>query len=44
MTWKIYPLLEFEMLGVFVTTLTANDKYPVWHCENLKFPIQFQLL
>ena len=24
-------------------TLTANDNYPVWDCENLTFPIQMQL-
>ena len=29
MNWNIYPLLKYEMLGVFVNTLTADDKYPV---------------
>ena len=43
MTLKISPLLKFEILGGFVNTLTADDKYPVWYCENLKFPIQLQL-
>ena len=43
MTWKISPLLKFEKLGVFVNTLTADDNYPVWDCENLKFPVQLQL-
>ena len=43
MTLKISPLLKFEILGGFVNTLTVDDKYPVWYCENLKFPIQLQL-
>ena len=42
-TWKIYPLLIFEILSIFVNTLTANDKYPVRDSENLLFPIQTQL-
>ena len=33
------PLVKLEMLGVFVNTLTADDKYPVADCENLQFPI-----
>ena len=43
MAWKVSPLLKFETLVVFVNTLTADDKYLVWDCENLKFPIQLQL-
>ena len=43
MTWKISPLLKLEILGEFVNTLTADDKYPVRDCENFKFPIQRQL-
>ena len=43
MTWKISSLGKFEILGVFVNTLSADDKYPVLDCENLKFPIQMQL-
>ena len=42
-TWKISPLWKIEILVVFVNTLTACDKYPVWDCENWKFPIQMQL-
>ena len=42
-TWKIFPLLKFEILGVFVNTYTADDKYPVQDIENLQFPIQMQL-
>ena len=33
MNWNIYPLLKYEMLGVFVNTLTADDKYPVLDCN-----------
>ena len=40
--WKISVLLNFEILPVFVNTLTADDKHPVWDCENLQFPIQMQ--
>ena len=38
--WKLSLLLKFENLGVLVNTLTADDKYPVWYCENSLFPIQ----
>ena len=40
---KISTLLKFEILGVFLNTLTADDNYPVGECENLQFPIQMQL-
>ena len=40
---EISPLVKFEILGGFVNTLTADDKYPVWGSENLSFPIQTQL-
>ena len=43
MIWKISPLLESEILGVFVNTLTADYKFPVPDCENFLFPIQMQL-
>ena len=43
MTWKISPLLKFQILGVFVNTMTADDKYPIRDCENLWFPIQMIL-
>ena len=33
-----------EILGVFVTTLTADGKYPFWNCEKLWLPIQMQFL
>ena len=43
MICKISPLLKFEILGVFVNTLTADDSYPVGDCQNLQFPIKMQL-
>ena len=36
-------LVIFEISGVFVNALTADDKYPVRDCENLQLPIQMQL-
>ena len=44
MIWKIPPLWKFEIFGVFVNTLTADDKYPVLDCESFQFPIQMQFL
>ena len=43
MIWKISPWLKFESRGLFVTTCTADYKYPVTDCENLPFPFQIQL-
>ena len=43
MICNISHLFKFEVLGVFVRTLTADDKDPVHDCENLRFPIQMQL-
>ena len=40
---KIPMLFKFEILGVFVNTLTADDMYPIRDCENLKFLIQMHL-
>ena len=37
------PLVLGKILGVFVNTLTAKDKYPVQDYENLELPIQKQL-
>ena len=36
-------LVIFEISGVFVNALTADDKYPVGDSESLLFPIQMQL-
>ena len=30
MICEIVPLLNFEILEVFVNTLTADDNYPLW--------------
>ena len=43
MIWKISPLLKFEILGLFLNTLTSDDKYRVWDCADFQFPIQMQL-
>ena len=43
MTCKISPLYKLEILGEFVNTLGADDKYPVRDCENLQFPIEMEL-
>ena len=40
---KISPLLNFEIICVFVNTMAADYKYPVPDCENLPFPIPMQL-
>ena len=41
--WKISPSVLCKILVVFPNTLTPNDKYPVWDCENLLSWIQKQL-
>ena len=43
MLCKISPLFIFEILGVFVNTLTADDKYPLRDSESFPIPIQMQL-
>ena len=43
MIQKISALMKFEILGMFVNTLTADDKYPVPDYQNLRFPIQMEL-
>ena len=42
-TWKISPLLKYEILGVFVNTLTDDENYPFGDYGDLQFPIQMQL-
>ena len=39
---NVRPSLS-EILGVFVNTLTANDKYYLHNRKNLRKPIQLQL-
>ena len=41
--WKISPLVICKILGVFLNTLTSNDRYPVQDYENLRLQIQMQL-
>ena len=41
--WKMSPLLLGEILDLFVNILTADAKYPVEDCENLRLPIEMQL-
>ena len=43
LTWKVSALELGEVLGVFVNTLSADDKYSVQYCQNLQLPIQMQL-
>ena len=43
MIHKLSPLLKFEILGVFVKAMTADDMYPFWDCENLQLLIQMHL-
>ena len=41
--WKIFLLVICEILGVFVNTLTTDNKYNLRNCEKLRLPIQMQL-
>ena len=43
LNWKMSPLVLGKILGVFVTTLTADEIYRVQDCENLPLPFQMQL-
>ena len=36
-------LLTFQILGLLVNTLGANEKYPVLNSDNLMIRIQMQL-
>ena len=40
---KIYPWMKFQIIGLFVNRWTADCKYPVPDCENLRFSIKMQL-
>ena len=40
---KISLLSKFGISWVFVNTVSADNKYAVPDCENLRFPIQMQL-
>ena len=43
MIWEISSLLNFEVLGVFVNTLTADENYPFGESGDLQSPIEMQL-
>ena len=43
MSWKTNLLVISEIIGLFVNTLTAYDKYSLHNKENLSKPIQIQL-
>ena len=43
MSWKISLLVTREILGLFVNTSTADEKYSPRNSENLPQPIQMQL-
>ena len=40
--WKMSLLVLGEILGVFVNTLHADDKYAVQDCQNWPLPIRMQ--
>ena len=43
MTCKISALLKYEILGVFLNTLTNDENYPFGDSGDLQFPIQMEL-
>ena len=43
-SWKKSDLVISKIFGLFVNTLTADDKYSRFKRENLRQPIQMQLL
>ena len=43
MTSKISPLLNFEVLDVFVNTLTDDENYPFGDSGDLHFPSQMEI-
>ena len=43
MTSKISPLLNFEILEVFVNTLTDEENYRFGDSGDLHFPSQMQI-
>ena len=44
LSWKKSLLLSFQILGLLVNTLAADDKYPVLYRDNFTVPIRMQLL
>ena len=43
MSWKKSPFLIFQVLGLLVSTLAADEKYSVLNRNNRTIPIQLQL-
>ena len=43
MYWRISPLVRYEILGLFLNTLTADDKLSRQNKEHLHELIQVQL-
>ena len=43
MTWNKSLLLAFQVLGLLVKTLAADEKYPALNRDNLTIPVQMQL-
>ena len=42
MIWETFPLLNFEIIGVFVNIWTADYKYPFQDCDIFLLPIQMK--
>ena len=42
LSWKESLLLTCQILGLFVNTLAADEKYPLLNRENLTIPFQMQ--
>ena len=43
MPWKIHPILNFEILGMFVNRLTADENDPFRYFGDFQFPSEIQL-
>ena len=43
LSWKRFCLMTWQILGLHVNTLAANERYLVLHKDNLTIPIQMQL-
>ena len=42
MSWKKSPFLIFQILGLLVNTLAADEMYPLFVGDYLTIPIQMQ--
>ena len=43
LSWKKPQLVKGKILGLFINTFTAGDKYSFVNCNNLRKPIQMVL-